>query len=70
MKWFAEIKTATSSHWMPTLYRDQPEIDKHMHVKMTGARVRKQPVEIKPWDHGKPLFELQKIYGGDAHEPA
>ncbi|GAA6176915.1 hypothetical protein [Sulfitobacter pacificus] len=70
MKWFAEIKTATSSHWMPCLYREKPEIDKFMRVKMTGARVRKQPVEIAPKDHGKRIFELQGIYGGDAHEPA
>ena len=70
MKWFVEEKGATSSHWMPSLYRDRPEIDRNMRIKMTTIRVRKQPVEIAAKDYGLPIYKLQKIYGGDAHEPA
>lgn len=70
MKWFVEEMSATSSNWTPCLYRNRPEIDKNMRIKMTMIRVRKQPVEINLKDHGRPLFELQRIYGGDAHEPA
>lgn len=70
MKWFVEEKGATASHWMPALYRDRPEVNKHMKIRMTETRVRNHPVEVAPEHYQFPMFELQKIYGGGAHEPA
>lgn len=64
MRYFLEERSATSSHWMPALYREKPALGKNMRIGMTNRWARSAPVQIDPKDYRMTLTQMQSVYGG------